>query len=133
VNAGLLPGDEPWHDHDDVDQLRTACPGCVVRVQRDQEDARWNEAPLRRCTFRLRWPDLSDVLELVAVVRVPAGTTDPEIADRYDDVLAPLAAEALGDRFVELIRYRVKDVVVGPVVDQPAPVPDAPSLFEVLS
>jgi hypothetical protein len=29
----------PAHDHDDVDVLYVACPGCVARVKVDQADA----------------------------------------------------------------------------------------------
>lgn len=36
------------HTHDDPRTLTWGCPACVDRVKRDQEAARWRDAPVRR-------------------------------------------------------------------------------------
>lgn len=113
------------HTHPDPSVLVSACPACIERVQRDQEDARWSEAPVRKVTFvvRTRYATAS---ELVLSRPVPADVTHPEIIARYAGDVAAFFGCDLADP--------IKSVIVGPVVEPVAVAePDVPSLFEALS
>ena len=115
------------HTHPDPGELVIGCHACIERVQRDQEQARWAEAPLHHVTFHFA----HTVDPISADLRIVPGAGPDEIAAWYSDWLADRLVERdpdiapHADDVVEwavpTVGQRIKDVQTVPV--------DHPSLF----
>ena len=126
------------HTHDDSRTLTWGCPACVERVRRDQETARWRDAPVRRCTWSFDAREYG-VLSFTTDVRVPNGANAWQIEDWYPGIVGQGIVDALirvgcpsedqPDHMYAKVRC-----TIGPVVEDVAAMPtiDHPSLFEAL-
>lgn len=124
------------HSHPHPNELTIGCPACIARVVADQENVRWSEAPVRRCTFTVPW---SGVSEFSADLRVPPGCDSGDVRDRYEHMLAMKVHELLeatnpanGGVFDQALEHLA--CTVGPTVEdvqaEPEPTYDIP-LFEI--
>lgn len=115
------------HTHPDPAELVIGCQACIERVQRDQEQARWAEAPLHHVTFHFA----HTVDRISADLRIVPGADADEIAAWYSDwLLARLVerdpdiaphADLVVEWAVPTVGQRIEDVQAVPV--------DHPSLF----
>ena len=127
------------HAHDDPRTLTWGCPACVKRVRRDQEAARWRDAPVRRCTWSTVSPGDFGPISFSADVRVPTGADEWQVEYWHARVIDQGISEALtaaGCPADDVLRYMAAELrcTIGPVVEDVAATPtiDHPSLFGAL-
>lgn len=125
------------HTHDDSRTLTWGCPACVERVRRDQEAARWRDAPVRRCTWSFRCA--GEWHQFVVDQRVPLGAERWQVNNHYDgfgltEARALVVAKGFdADHWQSAILRTLGCHTIGPVVEDVAAAPaiDQPSLFGV--
>lgn len=123
------------HTHDDHGRLTFGCPACSTRVRNDQENARWADAPVRRCTWTFACGQYGE-LRFTADVRVPTGADPRRVEEWHSSVVGPGLSEALlaaGCPLDDVPMYMGAKArcIIGPVVEDVAAPPaiEHPSLF----
>ena len=131
-----------FHTHE-LGRLTVGCPECIRETRAAEDAARWDEAPLRRvtwkCTYNVPVEDPAgppESLSFTLDVKVPADATPDEVNEHWAGLTGEAFVLALPDTVdMDHTTYAaetmdVESVTIGPVLDQPAPVLlDQPSLF----
>ena len=87
------------HDHDD-NALTIGCPACIELARRDQANASWLTAPVRRCTWRFQVRGLTCAFDLD--VHVPSGVEPWEVDEWWAGDTGVPIAEAIAAKFPDL-------------------------------
>jgi hypothetical protein len=87
------------HDHPG-DALTIGCPACIRKVERDQANAAWRDAPVRRCTWTFKAHN-DRSLTFTLDVRVPAGVEPWEVDEWYCDLTGEAISDALAEARID--------------------------------
>jgi len=130
-----------FHTHP-LGRLHVGCPECIRETRAAEQVARWEQAPLRKVTWKCSYvtdnerAGAPEVLSFTLTVRVPDDATSDEVDEHWAGltgeafVLAlpdtvPMDATNIAAEFME-----VESVTIGPIVDPERAAPVAhPSLF----
>jgi hypothetical protein len=130
-----------FHTHE-LGRLHVGCPECIRETRAAEQVARWEQAPLRKVTWKCSYvtdnenAGAPEMLSFTLTVRVPDDATPDEVDEHWAGLTGEAFVLALPDTvpmdatgFV-LEMMEVESVTIGPIVDPERVAPiDQPSLF----